>query len=150
MEIDEKVLENLIRKVIQEQMGSGPDNFLKRVDHKSGVITVKTATVKPDRFDTGKAGDQVFLKDVVSLEQSPRMMFGVMEMKDGSSFDWTLKYDEIDYIIDGTLEIIVDGVKSTAGKGDIIYIPRDTDVTFNTPDSTRFMYVTYPANWSEQ
>ena len=122
MEIDEKVLEDLIRKVIQEQMGSVPDNFLKRVDPNSGVITVKAATVKPDRFDTGKPGDQVFLKDVVSLEESPRMMFGVMEMKDGSSFDWTLKYDEIDYIIDGTLEIIVDGVKNIAGKGDIIYI----------------------------
>jgi len=150
MEIDEKVLENLIRNVVAEHMGSLKDGFVKKIDKKSGIITVKTATVKPDKFDTGKEGDQVFLKDVVSLEESPRMMFGVMEMKEGSSFDWTLKYDEIDYIIDGTLDIIVDNVKSTAEKGDIIFIPKNTSVTFNTPNSTRFMYVTYPANWSEQ
>lgn len=150
MEINEKVLEDIIRKVIQEQLGSPKDDFVKTKDAKSGIITVKTATVKPDRFDTGKAGDQVFLKDVVSLEESPRLMFGVLEMKEGASFDWTLGYDEVDYIIDGTLEIIADGVKSTASAGDIIFIPKNTSITFSTPDSTRFMYVTYPANWSEQ
>ena len=150
MEINEKVLEDLIRKVVLEHMGPAQDNFLKKVDSKSGIITVKAATVKPEKFDTGKEGDQVFLKDVVSLEESPRIMFGVMEIKEGSAFDWTLGYDEVDYIIDGTLEIIADGEKSTACKGDIIFIPKDTSVTFKTPDSTRFMYVTYPANWSEQ
>jgi ethanolamine utilization protein EutQ len=78
------------------------------------------------------------------------MMFGVMEMKAGSSFDWTLRYDEIDYIIDGTLDIIVDGRCNRAEKGDIIFIPKNNSITFSTPDSVRFMYVTYPANWADQ
>ncbi len=150
MEIDEKILENLIRKVISEQLGNFQQDETKTIDKKSGVITIKAPAVTTERFDTGKAGDQVFLKDAVTLEESPRMMFGIMEMKEGSAFDWTLGYDEVDYIIDGTLEITVDGVKSTAGKGEIIFIPMNTSVTFSTPDSARFMYVTYPANWSEQ
>ena len=150
MEIDEKRLEDLIRKVISEQLGKLQGDGVKTIDRKSGVITVKAPSVQTERFDTGKKGDQVFLKDAVTLEESPRLMFGIMEMKEGSAFDWTLKYDEVDYIIDGTLEIIVDGVKSSAGKGEILFIPKNTSVTFSTPDETRFMYVTYPANWSEQ
>jgi ethanolamine utilization protein EutQ len=46
-----------------------------------------------------------------------------MEMKE-SVFDWTLKYDGIDYIIEGTLEIIVGGRKIIGKNGDIIYIPK--------------------------
>lgn len=150
MNIDEKTLEEIIRKVIGEQLAAQPQGFVKEIDKPSGIITVKTATVTPERFDTGKPGDQVFLKDVVSLEESPRMMFGVMEMKSGSAFDWTLRYDEIDYIIDGTLDIIVDGRCNRASKGDIIFIPKNSSITFSTPDSVRFMYVTYPANWADQ
>ncbi len=150
MNLDQNRLESIVRKVVAEQLAASVPGIVKKVDSGSGVITVKADTVVPEKFDTGKAGDSVFISDVVSLEESPRIMFGIMEMKDGSSFDWTLKYDEVDYIIDGTLEIIVDGKISRAEKGDIIFIPKDTSVTFNTPDETRFMYVTYPADWSEQ
>ena len=150
MEINEKTLEKLIRKVLAEQLGSSLKNQIKTVDKNSGVLTVKAHSMKTDRFDTGKPGDQVFLKDAVTLEESPRVMFGIMEMKDAGAFDWTLRYDEVDYIIEGTLEITVDGVTSTAGPGEILYIPMNTSVTFSTPGDVRFMYLTCPANWSEQ
>jgi ethanolamine utilization protein EutQ len=71
-----------------------------------------------------------------------------MEMKQ-SSFDWTLKYDEIDYIIEGTLEIVVNGKKTIGKQGDTLYIPRDTSIQFCVPDFARFLYVTYPANWDQ-
>lgn len=150
MHIDEKTLEEIVRKVIGEQLAAQSPDFAKEIDAASGIITVKTATVTPEPFDTGKPGDQVFLKDVVSIEESPRLMFGVMEMRAGTSFDWTLRYDEIDYIIDGTLDIVVDGRRNRAAKGDIIFIPKNNAITFSTPDAVRFMYVTYPANWADQ
>lgn len=150
MQVDERKLEEIIKRVISEQLSKSDNGFEKSVDQASGVITVKASTVTPEPFDTGKPGDKVFISDVVTLKESPQLMFGIMEMKEGASFDWTLKYDEVDYVIDGTLEIIVDGKTSSASRGDILFIPKDTTVTFNTPDQTRFMYVTYPANWSEQ
>ena len=150
MKIDEEQLQEIIRRVIAEHLAVSAPAFTKKVDTNSGVITVKTATVSPAPFACGKPGAQVFLQDVVSIEESPRMMFGVMEMKAGTSFDWTLRYDEIDYIIDGTLDIIVDGRTSRAEKGDTIFIPKDSSITFATPDAVRFLYVTYPANWAEQ
>ena len=150
MGINEKVLEELIRKVVAEQLGGAKaPAFTKVVDEKSGVLCVKTETVKPEPFDTGKAGDKVFLTDIVTLDESPRLGCGIMEMET-TSFDWTLKYDEVDYIIDGTLEIVIDGRKVVGNKGDIIFIPKNTSIAFSVPESARFMYVTYPADWESQ
>ncbi|QBD85520.1 DUF861 domain-containing protein [Clostridium tetani] len=150
--LNEKLIEEIVRKIITEKLGqTAPKNtpeFEKNVD-KSGVISIKTETVKPEKFDTGKEGDKVYLKDVVTLEESPRLGCGIMEM-DKTSFAWTLKYDEVDYIIDGTLEIDIDGRKVVGNKGDIIYIPRDSSIHFTVPNYAKFMYVTYPANWAEQ
>jgi ethanolamine utilization protein EutQ len=144
--IQREMIEEIVRKVIEQQLGqqSAPG----RVVDKSGVISIKADEVKPAPFDTGKAGDKVFLTDLFSLEESPRMGAGIMEM-DHTTFDWTLKYDEVDYIIDGTLEIIIDGRKVVGKKGDVILIPKNTKIQFSTPDHCRFMYVVYPANWDQ-
>jgi ethanolamine utilization protein EutQ len=150
--IDSKTLEGLVRKVLNEIIagkdGCCPDDGIRHVD-KSGILSIKLPQVRPEPFDTGKAGDRVFLKDLVSLEESPRIMFGVMEM-DHSSFDWTLNYDEVDYVIDGRLEILKDGQIIAAEKGEVIFIPKNSSITFSTPDFTRFLYVVYPADWASQ
>jgi len=150
-DIDQKTLENMIRKVLTEILsengGSGGDRT-KIVD-PSGIMSFRTPNWQPEPFDTGKAGDKVFLKDMVTLEESPRMGFGVMEL-DKSTFKWTLNYDEVDYIIDGTLEILIDGRKVVGQAGDIIFIPAKSTIEFSTPNFTRFFYVVYPANWYEQ
>ena len=72
-----------------------------------------------------------------------------MEMEE-TAFDWTLNYDEIDYVIDGTLEIVVDGKTVTGNRGDILFIPKGSKIQFSAPNFARFMYVVYPANWNEQ
>ncbi len=151
MEINEKIISEIIKKVLAEQLGGNlnKEKFERTIDPESGVAVVKTATVKPEKFDTGKEGDKVYLLDAFSLEESPRLGTGVMEMEE-SSFDWMLRYDEIDYIIDGTLEILIGDRKIVGNKGDIILIPKNTQITFSAPSFARFMYVVYPANWYEQ
>ncbi|WDV48258.1 cupin domain-containing protein [Clostridiaceae bacterium M8S5] len=146
--INEKMLEEIIRKVISEQMNNKSESFEKTVD-SSGVISIKTSTVKGEKFDTGKEGDNVYLKDVISLDESPRLGCGIMEMTK-TTFDWTLTYDEIDYIIDGTLEIVIDGRRVIGNKGDIIFIPKNTSIQFSVPDHARFVYITYPADWASE
>ena len=73
----------------------------------------------------------------------------MMELDD-TTFEWTLEYDEVDYIIEGTLDIIVDGNTIRGEAGDIIFIPCGSHIQFSTPNKTRFMYVTYPADWADQ
>ena len=43
----------------------------------------------------------------------PRLGCGLMVMKE-TTFDWNARYDEIDYVISGKLDIIIDGRKVSA------------------------------------
>ena len=147
--VDNDLLRKIIHQVVAEQSQVQTDSFEKRMDAESGVISVRTPEVKPKPFDTGKDGDNVYLSDLFSLEESPRLGCGVMEMK-ASCFDWVLNYDEIDYVIEGRLEIIINGKKIVGEAGDTILIPKNTAIQFSVPDFARFLYVTYPADWEAQ
>ncbi|MGX8794519.1 cupin domain-containing protein [Fusibacter sp. JL298sf-3] len=145
--ITHQMIEEIVKKVVAEQMGSAVDQN-RHVD-PSGVISVKAGNIVAEPFDTGKAGDKVGLTDLFSLGESPRLGAGMMEL-DHTTFDWTLNYDEVDYVIEGTLEIIIDGRKVVGHAGDVIMIPKGSTIQFSTPDFCRFLYVVYPANWAEQ
>lgn len=147
--VDDDLLRKIIHQVVAELPQLQIGRFDKSVDSDSGVISVRTPEVKPKPFATGKDGDEVYLTDLFSLEESPRLGCGVMEMN-ASCFDWVLNYDEIDYVIEGRLEIIVNGKKIVGEAGDTVLIPKNTAIQFSVPDFARFLYVTYPANWEEQ
>jgi ethanolamine utilization protein EutQ len=69
---------------------------------------------------------------------------------DRVEFAWTLNYDEVDVVLEGELVITRGSEQVRAGVGDCIFIPKGSSITFGTPSHTRFMYVAFPANWSEQ
>ena len=144
--MDKESLEQIVRKVVCEVLSQKTQ--IKTVG-KSGVASVRAGDLKLDKFDTGKSGDKVFLKDALTLEESPRLGFGMMEI-DETTFDWTLRYDEVDYIIEGTLEILIDGEKIVGNAGDIIYIPKNSAIQFSAPKYAKFFYATYPADWADQ
>lgn len=117
-----------------------------------GVTAVKVPRVKTgpaDRLDTGSSRDQVYTHDLFTLAESPRLGCGIMEMA-ATTFDWTLNYDEIDYVIEGSLTILKNGKSVTAGPGEIILIPKGSSIQFSVPGKARFLYVTYPADWNGQ
>lgn len=143
----------LVERVVREVLAALGQNILPAgpVIEKStsGLQLVRGDTVVCEPFSTGDPNDRVFLKDFLPVAESPNMGAGFMEM-DRSSFEWELKYDEYDYVIDGELEIVVDGQAYRAKPGDVFYIPRGTHIIFSSPDKVKFFYVTYPANWQEQ
>ena len=147
MEINEKVLKEVIAKVVEETLKKSAtgEDFVKKVD-KSGILMVKTDTVKCEQFN---GAEGVYLKDIVTLEEAPRMGAGIMEL-DHTSFEWTLTYDEYDYVIDGELEIEIDGRVVSGKAGDIIYIPKGSHIHFQTPTTARYAYFVYPADWQSQ
>ena len=103
MEINEKQLKEIIAKIVVETLRRN-DDFVKETD-ESGILKIETSTVNCEPFN-GAQG--VYLKDIVTLDEAPRMGAGIMEL-DHTSFEWTLTYDEYDYVIDGELEIEIDG-----------------------------------------
>ena len=102
-----------------------------------------------NRLDTGNPADRVWTRDLFTLEQSPRLGAGLMVMEH-TTFPWHLAYDEIDYAISGRLTVISPAGPVTAGPGQVILIPKDSDIQFSAPESARFLYVTYPADWQNQ
>ncbi len=155
MEIEKATVEKLIRQILSEKLSgvtscnSGNVDFVRSVA-PGGVMSVKLPTVKVDesnRLDTGCSQDKVYTKDIFTLSESPRLGCGVMEMT-RTTFDWTLNYDEIDYVIEGSLSIIINGSTVTAGPGELILIPKGSKIQFSVPDYSRFIYVTYPADWA--
>lgn len=115
------------------------------------IRLIKGSEVKCTRFpfDIGRAGKGVFTKDILTLEESPRLGAGFMEIF-GVSFPWVLKYDEVEYVVEGVLNISTKDKKITATAGDVVFIPKDSEIEFSSPSRARFLYVTYPANWQDQ
>ena len=102
-----------------------------------------------NRLDTGNPADRVWTRDLFTLEQSPRLGAGLMVMEH-TTFPWHLAYDEIDYGLSRPLTVISPAGPVTAGPGQVILIPKDSDIQFSAPESARFLYVTYPADWQNQ
>ncbi len=145
MNVSEELIREIVQRVLTQTQGE-KEEFTKEKD-QSGILVVHTDTVRTEAFE---GRNDVKLKDIVTLEEAPRMGAGIMELLDGADFEWTLTYDEFDYVIDGTLEILIDGGRKITGKkGDIILIPKNSHISFSTPDYARYAYFVYPANWQE-
>lgn len=145
MNASEKLIRDIVAQVLQQTTGVCADGFVKKVD-PSGILMVQTSTVKCEPFEQ----KGVSLKDVATLEEAPRMGCGVMELEPNTSFEWTLTYDEWDYVIDGQLDIEIDGRIVRGNKGDLILIPKGSHIHFQSTPGTRYVYFVYPANWSSQ
>ena len=69
MNVSEALIREIVTKVLEESAGKGSKpEFEKHID-PSGIIGIKTSTVKCEPFQQ----DGVKLKDVVTLEEAPRM-----------------------------------------------------------------------------
>lgn len=143
--MDKTQLEDLVRQILLEKLGC-------RCTAVRGVRKVSVPalrTTEADRMDTGNPNDKVYTHDLFTLEQSPRLGAGLMEMEN-TTFPWTLNYDEMDYVIEGELSILIGGEKVTAGPGEVLYIPKGSSIQFSVSGRARFLYFVYPANWQEQ
>ena len=142
MNITEDLIREIVKQVLVESQPKSCEEEFEKIKDPSGIIKIGTHSVKCERFEQ----DGVALKDVVTLEEAPRMGCGVMEL-DHSSLEWTLTYDEYDICLEGVLEIEIDGRVLTANPGEIFYIPKNSHIHFQTPSYAKYVYVTYPADW---
>ncbi|MBO0471357.1 DUF861 domain-containing protein [Enterococcus sp. DIV0242_7C1] len=148
--LDADMIRTLVREVLTEQLLKSEDQT-KMVD-PSGILSIKLPQLdvsEEDRLDTGNPEHKVYCKDLVTLKESPRLGCGLMVMED-TTFDWLLEYDEVDYIIEGQLDVRIDGRTVSAGPGEILLIPKGSAIQFSVTGKARFVYVTYPADWQKQ
>ncbi|HEM6342321.1 TPA: DUF861 domain-containing protein [Streptococcus suis] len=117
------------------------------VSHTNGMKLVRGSTVRMDDFDTGNPNTKVGFQELVDQHES-KMSAGFLTI-DHSKFSWKLPYEEIDYIISGTVTVEIDGQTFVAREGDVLYIPSGSDVIWGSPDNAKLFYTTYPSNWSD-
>lgn len=146
MKINESTAIKIMETIVSDSLAVADENGVKKHKDKSGVIAIKTATAKAEQWEQ----PGIYLAQITDLDEAPRMGCGVMEIANGGTLEWTLTYDEYDYVVDGILQIEVDGRTMTGLEGDIIYIPSGTHVIFKSPSSTRYAYFSYPANAVEE
>lgn len=126
--------------------GPGPPY---QAEHESGGLKlVRGNTVKYDVFDTKNPTDKVYFQELISDKESS-ISAGLMTIET-SSFQRELAYEEIDYVIEGTLTVTINGNTFTAYCGDVIYVPSGTKVTWGSPDKAKVFYTTYPAKLSDR
>lgn len=136
--MDKTQLEVLVREILTEKLSA------------ASVRSFRTdiSFTEADRLDTGDASHRVYTHDFFSLSHSPRLGVGMMQIEK-STFPWTLHYDEVDYVLEGTLIIRTEHGEVTAHPGEGILIPRGSSIHFSAPNFARFLYVTYPADWKK-
>lgn len=138
----------LIKKIVGEVMATliksqQPPQIEKEAD-PCGLRLVRGDSVYLENFNTGNPQDDVKIKEILNLKESPNMSTGFMEL-DNTSFDCDIKGDEVCYIIGGTLECTVNGNKYLGKAGDVLFVPANSKVKYSTQDKVKFFYVTYPA-----
>ena len=165
--IGEDIVKDIVKKVIAEEFGSAPlkpaasaagqgapESARKkspwpapeRIVDPSGVIGIRGSSVEMEPF---QGREDVRLRDLASVSEAPRIGCGLMELRNGADFPWTLSYDEWDVILEGRLEIKINGNTIGGSAGDCIYIPKGSSIHFTTPWYAKFAYVVYPADWEQ-
>ena len=88
-----------------------------------------------DVFETGNPNATAYFQELVSKEES-HISAGFLVI-DHSDFEWELTYEEIDYVIEGTLTVTIDGKKYTAEAGDVLFVPSGSKVVWGSPNKAR-------------
>lgn len=143
--MDEKTMEKIIAEVL---CAMRKNSTVRCCDLQSGIMSIDSSKVEMEPFDTGKPGDKVWLKDVITAEDNKNLAAGYMKIEE-TEFPWTLTYDEIDYIIEGELTIKIREKEITARAGDLLLIPAGSEIIWSAKEYAKFVFVTYPANWAD-
>lgn len=136
------ILNDDLKKAVQKILGE----VLKPACENPKATHVKGENVVIQPF-LEVPGQKVGLVDVITAREG-NLCSGFMTF-DHSSFPWFLNYDEVDYIIEGEFVLEVEGKVFRARAGDVVYIPKGSQVVFSSPTFCKVFYATYPANWSD-
>ncbi len=111
----------------------------------AGVWLIREGDVPYEELAPG-----IEIARVISAPASTSLGGGLLRM-DGATFpDWTLKYDEVLYVLEGELEVESDGGSAVAGPGEMILIAGGGTVTYRSKAGTKTFVVLYPRDWADR
>jgi len=132
-------LKKTVQRILNEVLKPACEN------PKATHVVGKNVVIQP--FLEVPPGQKVGLVDVIDARIG-NMASGFMTFEH-SRLPWFLNYDEVDYIIEGDFVLEVEGKVFRAVAGDVVYIPKGSQVVFSSPTFCKVFYATYPANWAD-
>lgn len=109
---------------------------------------VKLLTPKQPKEWYQPGNRPIYIADVLDENGPAPMSVGFARYAAGASNDWTLTYDEVLVITQGTFSVVVDGNVTTARAGEAIFLPKGTALAYRAEEAAELVYVTYP-HWAE-
>lgn len=95
-----------------------------------------------------KPGDNgAAVRGLVNTSFSNQMGAGI-GVFEHCSMEWTVTYDEVLFILEGTFRLKTREGAFHAGQGDILWIPKDTWVVYEADDPVTFFYAVSPVTES--
>lgn len=151
-------MEDIVKAVLEQIQKAGgmqpcpvPDVYGSRPAALKLVPIGKDMVLDPYDLNDPKTGALLTppeidfrLTDVVTVGDGSSIGAGFMSWRKGA-FEWTLTYDEMDYIVEGVMEITCEGRTLVAYAGDVCFIPAGSHVRWATPSWVKIYYVTFPS-----
>jgi ethanolamine utilization protein EutQ (cupin superfamily) len=98
---------------------------------------------------TDVEGNYTTICRAVTNKISSSMGAGI-ETLENVKIEWTVTYDEILFIKDGSLTIRADGEAHECVEGDIVWLPKGTTLVYDAPEACTYFYALYPVDWAKQ
>ena len=114
-----------------------------------GAIHVDSRKLPWTKFAGAASAGVVHILDAVTQADNAPFAVGYMEW-DNSGFPWKLDYHEVCIVLEGQLNITVQGACLQGKPGDALYLPKGADVEFASPGYVKFSYVIWPADWAKK
>jgi ethanolamine utilization protein EutQ len=79
-----------------------------------------------------------------------RHMGGGIEYLENTVIEWTVTYDEILFIHEGTLTLEFGGDQHQCTAGDIVWLPEGTQLKYVAKERVGYFYALHPVDWASQ
>ena len=107
------------------------------------ITSAANADFQP-RFEYGHMAQAAV---VTNADHDTALGTGFGRLKD-AEIPWTIKYDEVIYVIEGQLTVRTGGTDLIVDAGACIWLPKGTELVYLAENALIF-YAIHPANWAE-
>jgi ethanolamine utilization protein EutQ len=77
-------------------------------------------------------------------------MAGGLNFLNKVSVSWRLTCDELIYCHKGTFRLMCDGEAYVLEPGDMMLVPKDNDIAYESDDKCVIFYAAYPVDWKQR
>jgi ethanolamine utilization protein EutQ len=144
LNLDPEKLENLVRQVatvhLSESSSAIKHNPDQSVTQMGGVCFIKGNMIPSELSGSIPVDEKVMVMDAFKCSDDSTLAGGYMEWSK-ASFNRMVDQNEINIVLEGELNLSVDGQTSVVKQGDMVYLPRGTEVLYSAPGRVKLACV---------